>query len=59
MKKVEEKPRDIRPLLYSDILGLKDPEGKSRLKTESIQTMAREYGNDVTHRWKIDNWLME
>ena len=31
--------------------GLKDPEGKSRsLKTESIQTMVREYGNDVTHR---------
>ena len=56
-KKYEErwkkKPRgEGRPLLYSDISRTERPRRKKPKfkKTESIQTMAREYGNDVTHR---------
>ena len=56
-KKYEErwkkKPRgEGRPMLYSDISRTERPRRKKPKfkKTESIQTMAREYGNDVTHR---------
>ena len=56
-KKYEErwkkKPRgEGRPLLYSDISRTESPRRKKPKfkKTESIQTMAREYGNDVTYR---------
>ena len=56
-KKYEErwkkKPRgEGRPLLYSDISRTERPRRKKPKfkKTESIQTMAGEYGNDVTHR---------
>ena len=56
-KKYEErwkkKPRgEGRPLLYSDISRIERPRRKKPKfkKTESIQTMAREYGNDVTYQ---------
>ena len=57
-KKYEErwkkKPRgEGRPLLYSDITRIERPRKKKpKFKNESIQAMEREYGNDVTHRFR-------